>query len=108
EKYPFFDGNALDAARFIFGADTGACIWHEGWLNIDEEVSMDPSYEEEGEIPVGSGPITEGRRNNSMSHFAGRVLKKYGITDKAKDAFLEYAKRCDPPLEESELNTIWA
>lgn len=108
EKYPFFDGNALDAARFIFGADTGACIWHEGWLNIDEEVSVDPSYKEEGEMPVGSGPITEGNRNNSMSHFAGRVLKKYGITDKAKDAFLEYAKRCDPPLEESELNTIWA
>lgn len=108
EKYPFFDGNALDAARFIFGADTGACVWHEGWLDIDEEVSVDPSYKEEGEMPVSSGPITEGSRNNSMSYFAGRVLKKYGITDKAKDAFLEHAKRCDPPLEESELNTIWA
>ncbi len=108
EKYPFFDGNALDAARFIFGAETGECVWHEGWLNIDEEVSVDPSYKEEADVPVSSGPITEGSRNNSMSHFAGRVLKKYGITDKAKDAYLEHAKRCDPPLDESELNTIWA
>ena len=107
KKFPFFDDNALDAARFLFGADTGECIWHEGWIRIDEEVTVDPSYKEESEKQVSSGPITEGNRNNAMSHFAGRVLKKYGITDKAKDAFLEHAKRCDPPLEESELNTIW-
>lgn len=104
EAYPFFDGNALDAARFIFGADAGECIWHEGWANIDEEVDA-------GEMPSGAdpgaGPILEGSRNNSMSHFAGRVLKKYGICQKAKDAFLEHSRRCDPPLPEEELDTIW-
>lgn len=104
EAYPFFDGNALDAARFIFGADAGECIWHEGWTNIDEEVDA-------GEMPSGAdpgaGPILEGSRNNSMSHFAGRVLKKYGICQKAKDAFLEHSRRCDPPLPEEELDTIW-
>lgn len=68
---------------------------------------MDPSYKEEGDASEFRSDY-RGSRNNSMSHFAGRVLKKYGITDKAKDAFLEHAKRCDPPLEESELNTIWA
>lgn len=104
EAYPFFDGNALDAARFIFGADAGECIWHEGWTNIDEKVDA-------GEMPsgadLGAGPILEGSRNNSMSHFAGRVLKKYGICQKAKDAFLEHSRRCDPPLPEEELDTIW-
>ena len=104
EAYPFFDGNALDAARFIFGADAGECIWHEGWTNIDEEVDA-------GEMPsgadLGAGPILEGSRNNSMSHFAGRVLKKYGICRKSKDAFLQHAERCDPPLPEEELDTIW-
>ena len=104
EAYPFFDGNALDAARFIFGADAGECIWHEGWMNIDEEVTV-------AEIPAepdpGAGPILEGSRNNTMSHFAGRVLKKYGICQKAKDAFVEHSRRCDPPLPEEELNTIW-
>ncbi|MBO5544826.1 MAG: DNA primase, partial [Oscillospiraceae bacterium] len=39
EKFPFFDGNALDAARFFFGADTGEVIWHEGSLTIDGEVA---------------------------------------------------------------------
>lgn len=107
KAYPFFDGNALDAARFIFGSDAGECIWHEGWQTIDELVETDTSIEEEAEVPVHSGPILEGSRNNTMSRFAGRVLKKYGVTDKAKEAFEIHAKRCDPPLEEEELNTIW-
>ena len=42
KAFPFFDGNALDAARFIFGADTGEVVWHEGWVNIDEELSPEP------------------------------------------------------------------
>lgn len=108
KAFPFFDDNALDAARFIFGADTGEIVWHEGWMNIDEEVTIDDSAEDSSDTAAGSGPIKLGNRNNVMSHFAGRVLKKYGITDKAKDAYLEHAKRCDPPLEESELSTIWA
>ena len=38
KKYPFFDDNALDAARFFFGSNvTETDIrWHEGFLQIDE------------------------------------------------------------------------
>lgn len=102
--YPFFDGNALDAARFIFGADSGETVWHEGWTTIDEDIVVEITNEE---TPSSSGPILEGSRNNTMSRFASRVLKKYGVTDKAREAFEIHAKRCDPPLEEEELNTIW-
>lgn len=106
--YPFFDGNALDAARFIFGADAGECIWHEGWDTIDELVDLEAADDDdEGEYSFQTGPITAGNRNNEMSHFAGRVLKKYGISAKAKEAFLEHAKRCDPPLDKPELKSIW-
>ena len=108
KTFPFFDDNALDAARFIFGSDPEEVVWHEGWMSIEEEVTVEPEDDDFDDMPVSSGPITVGNRNNAMSHFAGRVLKKYGITDKAKEAFLEHAKRCDPPLDESELNTIWA
>ena len=106
-KYDFFDDNALDAARFLFGADPQDVVWHEGWLQITDiigEASEEGSEEEESTPSV----IEEGSRNNSMSRFAGRVLKRYGITEKAHDAFLEHAKRCTPPLDDSELNTIWA
>ena len=103
--FPFFDGNALDAARFIFGADCGDVVWHEGWVNIDEEVSIET--EEEEETPSVGGPILEGSRNNTLSRFAGRVLKRYGECGKAHDIFLEEAGKCEPPLESPELDTIW-
>ncbi len=105
KAYPFFDGNALDAARFLFGSDSGECIWNESWDTIDEVVEIGASDEEDADTQ--SGPIMEGSRNNSMSHFAGRVLKRYGNTDKAYEAYLEHAKRCDPPLSKEELATIW-
>ena len=107
KRFDFFDGNAIDAARFIFGADVGEVVWHEGWMTIDEEV--EPDYEEPRNEETGSnsGPILEGSRNNTMSRFAGRVLKKYGVTDRAREAFELHARRCDPPLPEIELNTIW-
>lgn len=103
KAYPVFDGNALDAARFIFGADVAEVGWHEGWVNIDEEVDI---TDEEDETTAG-GVIQAGTRNNTLSRFAGRVLKRYGVTNKAYDIFMEEAAKCDPPLEDDELKIIW-
>ncbi len=36
ERYPFFDKNALDAARFIFGCTPNYVIWHDGAMTIEE------------------------------------------------------------------------
>lgn len=108
-KYPFFDDNALDAARFFFGSqvDAGDIIWNEGFLSIDETLDDTGHSEEEDEIPTASGAILEGSRNNTMSHFAGRVLKRHGVCDKAHDLYLERAEKCDPPLPVAELDRIW-
>lgn len=43
-----------------------------------------------------------------MSHYAGRILKRLGVTDKAYKKFQEKAQDCDPPLEQEELDKIWA
>lgn len=111
KKYPFFDGNALDAGRFMFGSTVSEdeVFWHEGFLTVDEIINdLDNAVEEDDTAPATSGgTILEGSRNNTMSHFAGRVLKKYGVTDKAHDLFLERAGKCDPPLPTPELNAIW-
>lgn len=106
QTFPFFDGNARDAGRFIFGTDMEAddVIWHDGWVMISEEVTL---TEEEQELPTTKGPILEGNRNNTLSRFAGRVLKRYGECDKARDIFYEEAAKCNPPLADSELQTIW-
>ena len=109
KAYSFFDDNALDAARFLFGATTDEVVWHEGWMLITDDLVIEETPEEDEEFNDGvvSGPITKGSRNNTLSRFAGRVLKKYGECDKAHEVFLEQAERCEPPLEDSELNTIW-
>ena len=95
QKFPFFDSHALDAARFIFGCPSEEILWHEGEITIDCIVKP----QERG--------IPQGQRNSTMSHFAGRVLKRYGNTEKAHQIFMEEAEKCNPPLEDEELAAIW-
>ena len=92
-QFPFFDDGALDAARFIYGNSADDVIWHEGDVTID-------FWFKDRSIP-------EGSRNNTLSRFAGRVLKRYGITEEAHGIFLEEAAKCDPPLDDEELSKIW-
>lgn len=111
KKYPFFDKNALDAARFLYGCNVNEVVWHEGWLSILDELEEDDlltdDSEEEFDAPLCTGSILEGSRNNTMSHFAGRILKKLGNTPAAREAFEERASKCEPPLEQHELTSIW-
>ena len=104
-QFPFFDDNALDAARFIYGADKSEVIWHEGWLSVlDVLEDVDEDFDE---AMSNSSVIPAGRRNKTLSHFAGRVLKRYGIGDKAHNLFLKEAEKCETAIEEDELTTIW-
>ena len=75
-------------------------------MNIDEEVGLEPDDADAG-TGYSGGPILQGTRNKTLSHFAGRALKRFGETDKAKQVFLDEAAKCDPPMEEDELKTIW-
>lgn len=104
EYAPFFDDNALDAARFIFGCNPSDIVWHEGSRNIDEFLDeMDFAEYDQSTQSIG-----EGSRNSTMSHIAGRLIKRYGNTEKAHDIYLEKAQLCSPPLEDSELALIWS
>lgn len=111
EQFPFFDGKALDAARFLYGTDVDPedILWQEGEMTITEFLTgREPAEHDQMEPPLYTGnSIPEGSRNNTMSHFASRVLKRFGDTDKAYEAYLERAEKCDPPLPEKELGTIW-
>lgn len=95
QKFPFFDSHALDAARFIFGNPTEEILWHEGEITIDCIVKPQKKS------------IPQGQRNSTMSHFAGRVVKRYGATEKAHQIFMEEADKCNPPLPDEELASIW-
>ena len=104
QMYPFFDDNALDAARFFFGNPDTEVTFSEGNTTltafIKEEVAQ-RAFAELGET------ISEGNRNNTMSLFAGKLLKRLGDTDEAHTKYLKRAESCTPPLEDGELETIW-
>lgn len=104
EVMTFFDDNALDVARFIFGHTPTDIIWHEGTRSIVDFLDeLDFA-----EFDNASQSISEGSRNSTMSHIAGRLIKRYGNTDKAHEIYLEKAKLCNPPLEDNELSLIWS
>lgn len=98
ERYPFFDDNALDAGRFVYGSASPKVIWHEGGKTIEEFLTSALSAER---------VIPAGKRNATMSHFAGKVVKRFGHGDDAYQIFLEEAEHCDPPLSDEELDKIW-
>lgn len=93
KEFPFFDPGAKDAARFIYGVENPEVLWHLSIETIDGKLS---------------GQILEGNRNSTLSRFAAQKLVRYGNSDEAHQMFLDKAKECVPPLEERELNTIWA
>ena len=95
--YPFYDDNALDAGRFIYGSDPGDVVWHDGTKTI---LSI---LESEDITPL----IPEGNRNKTMYLWAVRYLKREGNTEESEKAFFRESEKCNPPLEEKELSTIW-
>ena len=97
KELPFFDGNALDASRFLFGSK-GDVVWHEGSLTIEDWLQLMKT----------SRSIPQGQRNSTMSRMAGRLVKRFGVTEEAHAKFLEKAAECDPPLDDAELERIWA
>ena len=103
--FPYFDTNALDAARFFFGTPNPEVELYEGDINLTAFFEDDF----DADMPNRATPtvIPEGSRNATMSRFAGRVIKKYGDTEEAYNAFIERAALCDPPLDDKELATIW-
>ncbi|VTY18740.1 phage/plasmid primase, P4 family [Streptococcus agalactiae] len=110
-RYNFFDSNAKDAARFFFGNPNAQVFWNDSWLTIDADL-LDSSIDDEEDFDADfytppSGPITEGSRNSTMSQFAAKILKRLGVTQEARDGFDEQALKCDPPLDKTELDTIW-
>lgn len=94
--FPFFDSNALDAARLLYGSPGSEVVWHEGSLTIEDYLTL-----------MSQTMIPQGKRNATMSHYAGKLVKRFGVTDASYQKFLEKAKQCNPPLEMEELDKIW-
>jgi len=129
--FTYFDKYAADTARFFFGNENAEVLYFEGdsflagYIESLADVVITPPGEEaptpeppktpQPEAPAASiqaaptvpGQIPAGERNATMAKFAFTMLKKYGDGEKSRREFAEYSKKCNPPLEVKELQTIW-
>lgn len=101
--YPYFDDGAKDSARFLFGVKNAAVEVYDGEITIDAFLA--DSF---ADWDAAQGQIPEGSRNKTMSHYAGRIIKRLGNTEEAHKQFLKEAEKCSPPLDDAELAGIWA
>ena len=101
--FPFFDANALDSGRFLFGVAKPKIEIYDGDKTISQFLNerFFERWDKETE------KVPEGKRNSTMSHFAGRLLKRFGNTSSAFDRFMSESEKCSPPLDDSELKVIW-
>ncbi|MDK8683468.1 hypothetical protein [Corynebacterium pseudodiphtheriticum] len=103
-RFSFFDQQALDAGRFIYGTTNPETTIHndtkllDAWLDEADEIDV---------FAAATRVIGEGSRNATLSRFAGRVLIRYRQTDQARDLFDRKASLCEPPLSDHELESIW-
>lgn len=106
-RFGFFDPQALDAGRFIYGTTNPETTVHDGaklldaWLDEADEIDVFAMFNASTQV------IGEGSRNATLSRFAGRVLIRYGQTAKASDLFDRKASLCEPALSGHELESIW-
>lgn len=105
--FPYFDANAIDAARFLFGVESPRGFAVEGALLLSD---LFPYADEKGAEGSTSAlqEIPEGQRNSTLSRFAFQLLKRLGNTEEARAEFDRRAEACTPPLDDSERSTIWA
>lgn len=105
--FPYFDTKALDAARFFFGTKEPEVEIFDGPMTLTTFLADDDFDANMDSDSYGDIVIPEGSRNATLSHYAGRILKRFGNTDEAHKHFAEVAACCQPPLEQSELDSIW-
>ena len=105
--FPYFDTKALDAARFFFGTKEPEVEIFDGPMTLTTFLADDDFDANMDSGSYGNIVIPEGSRNATLSHYAGRILKRFGNTDEAHKHFAEVAACCQPPLEQSELDSIW-
>ncbi len=101
--FPYFDEDALGEARFLYGTDCPDVEIYEGSSNVADFMYKDDF----AEFDAQTEEISEGSRNSTMSHIAGKLMKRYGNTDEAHALFMKMAEKCNPPLSDAELEKIW-
>jgi len=114
-RFPWFDEGAADAARFLYGVEAPEVTTVQGDEGKTLTALLGPleaPAAQEDKSPargIAGGVIPQGQRNGTLHDYAVKLLRRYGDSDgRARAAYDEYTAKCDPPLEDTEVETIWA
>lgn len=107
-RFEFFDPNAVDAGRFIYGHLAPEVTSHDGDKLLDEWLVEAVDADMFAAFDAATQAIAPGARNATLSRFAGRVLVRYGDSPQARELFDRKAGLCEPPLPGMEVEAIWA
>lgn len=106
-RFEFFDPNAVDAGRFIYGHPAPEVTNHDGDKLLDEWLVEAVDADMFAAFDTATQAISPGARNATLSRFAGRVLVRYGDSPQARELFDRKAGLCEPPLPALEVESIW-
>ncbi len=106
-----FDANAKDSARFFFGVENPQIEFQDGDIVLSDfmetvELDIQESFNKNS-FPENNSIIPYGKRHSTLFDYATRVVTRWGESDKAYSAFCSEIKKCVPPMEETELISIW-
>ena len=121
EVFPYFDTNAMDAARPFFGTTDPQVEWYEGTKDLSTflaergVISTSSQAKKNNSQPVpaqGQAASTNdvipvGTRNDTLHRFAVKMLKRYGNTEQARELFRQECEKCEQPLPVEEKRAIY-
>jgi len=120
--FPQSDQTCINADRIFFGTDKGLI---EGYTDFDAVCSKSDlltfadAYKDaiqalteqntalKADKPKFGQIIPTGQRHGTLVSFAATVLTKYGVCDKAHEAFMQRVAQCEEPKPDDEIARIW-
>ena len=111
--FPYFDAKAKDIAHFFYGVETPRVEYYDGETLLSEFMeTVDTSTTDDKPSPFTKATeydrIPVGERNNTLHQIALKLLARFGDTsDMAYELFKQNVYRCEEPLPENEITTIW-
>ncbi len=113
--FPQSDPECVNADRIFFGTDKGLYAGVGDLTAVCKKADLlafaqaiHAAHEQAApEKPKFGQTIPTGQRHGTLVSFAATVLKKYGVTEKAFDLYMQRVGQCEEPKPESEVNKIW-
>ena len=96
----------VNKARFIVTCSAGTYI-RTLCVDIGKKLGCEACMSSLTRVMAGGFSKEQALTLEKIKELAGKIIKRYGNTSEAHEIFMQAAEKCNPPLDENELSTIW-